>query len=80
MRYGKAHNYIVAAVGDSSVEHCLELRLPCYNASEVVPKARASEGDAGRNTQEWFNMVRAAPGGPRPCRVALGQQRPGTAG
>ena len=59
VRFGKAHNYIVAAIGDSSVEHCLELRLPCYNASEVVPKAKATDGDAGRNTQEWFNLVGA---------------------
>jgi hypothetical protein len=62
VRFGKAHNYIVAAVGDASVAHCTELRLPCYNATRVVKHKdfkmeHSTEGDAGRNTQEWFNLV-----------------------
>ncbi|KAI8475827.1 MAG: nucleotide-diphospho-sugar transferase-domain-containing protein [Monoraphidium minutum] len=57
VRFGRAHNYVVAAVGDASVQHCVELRLPCYNASALVPPSKATEGDTGRNSREWFNLV-----------------------
>lgn len=56
VRFAKAHNYIVAAVGDGSVQHCEELRLPCYNASAAV-ESKATDGDAGRNTQDWYTLV-----------------------
>jgi hypothetical protein len=68
VRFGRAHNYVVAAVGESSVAGCLALRLPCFNATGLLEKP--PDGDAGRNTREWFNLVRGE--GLCPCACMCG--------
>jgi len=36
IKFGEANNYIVAATDEASLQACLQLRLPCYNASSAM--------------------------------------------
>ncbi len=61
VRYGKVQNYLLAAVGEQSVEKCISLRLPCYNATGLLlaqSDSLSSDASIKRYSKDWIHMVR----------------------
>jgi hypothetical protein len=59
VRFGRLQNIIVTAAGRGSLVRCKQLRLPCYDAADLLRAhgGRAAEGDARRNSPEWYQLV-----------------------
>jgi hypothetical protein len=59
IRFGRLRNLVVTAAGRGSLMRCKRLRLPCYDGAHLLKEhgSRAAEGDAARNSPEWFQLV-----------------------
>jgi hypothetical protein len=58
VRYGRANNYIVGVVSQQSLQRCMQLRLPCYDASaNATTITQAIDDSAKRNSLEWYHLV-----------------------
>ena len=57
--YGQSGNYIVAAADEASLARCLELRLPCYNASFLLGRrgVAISAHKLGLATKRYQSLV-----------------------
>ncbi|KAI8476532.1 MAG: nucleotide-diphospho-sugar transferase-domain-containing protein [Monoraphidium minutum] len=57
--FANLENIIVTAAGAGSLGRCTELRLPCYDSAHLIAAygSKAAEGDATRNSPEWFQLV-----------------------
>lgn len=59
IKFGRLQNIIITAAGKSSLTRCKQLRLPCYDAANLMKNygSKAAEGDTERNSPEWFQLV-----------------------
>lgn len=56
VNYGKGHNYIVFAIGATSLQSCIQMKLPCYNATHMVRSAINDSHHADFFTPDFINI------------------------
>lgn len=61
VNYGRALNYIVVTIDHTSLNECLRLRLPCYNATHMLGDL-ASEKDSSFGSPQYRKLVHSKPG------------------
>lgn len=61
IKYGRALNYIVVTIDHTSLNECLALRLPCYNATHMLGDL-ASENDSSFGSPQYRKLVHSKPG------------------
>jgi len=71
VKFGGVDNYIVATWSESDLEACLDLNLPCADASAYLPKIKYS-------IQDRINSIRATGAAALRARASIKQEPPTT--